>query len=685
MRSARCRRPGEEALFQSLLVANRGEIAVRIMATARRMGLRTIAVYSDADRDARHVHAADTAVHIGPAAARDSYLRSDAILEAARATGAAAIHPGYGFLSENPDFARACADAGIIFVGPSASVIEQMGLKDQAKAVAVKAGAPVLPGYWQADQSEAVLAEAAREIGFPLLVKAVAGGGGRGIRQVDSAGELPEALASARREAAAAFGDDRVMLEKLVQRPRHLEVQVFGDSHGQVVHLFERDCSIQRRRQKLLEEAPAPGMTPQVRAALTEAAVKIARTVGYTNAGTVEFVADGTGPLKPDGFWFLEMNTRLQVEHPVTEAVTGLDLVEWQLRVAAGEPLPLGQDQITLTGHAIEARIVAEDTEAGFLPSSGRLDLIGAGWHRRDPQVRVDAGYGDGDVVPDAYDSLLAKVIVHGAVREEARLRLGTALRGRATAGVRTNTGYLARLIDRPVFASGAVHTGAIPDEGTALARPPRDEPRRLGLAALMALAARQEAAESGAATGAFAAASGWRLNAAPSLWIEFALEGGPVRLDIRADAAMLSTQHDGATTVLARSSLRHCPGGAHGHLVEIVDGRGAVLASARLTATALELFEDGETFIYPFPRAEAAAEAAEAGADVRAPLPGRIALVAASAGDTVTRGQTLAVLEAMKMEHALTAPRDGVLAEVAVTAGQQVKAGDLVARLAED
>jgi 3-methylcrotonyl-CoA carboxylase alpha subunit len=674
----------EGDLFDTLLIANRGEIACRIIRTARRMGIRTVAVFSDADAGALHVREADEAVRIGPAPARESYLRGDIILEAAARTGAQAIHPGYGFLSENPDFSRACKAAGIAFVGPSAEAIEAMGLKDRAKAVALAAGAPVLPGYWEADQSQAVLVEAARSIGFPLLVKAVAGGGGRGIRLVNAPDELVPALAAARREAAAAFGDDRVMLEKLVQRPRHLEVQVFGDTHGTVLHLFERDCSLQRRRQKLIEEAPAPGMTHEVRAALTSAAVRIAKAVGYTNAGTVEFVADGTGALTPDGFWFLEMNTRLQVEHPVTEAVTSTDLVEWQLRVAAGEPLPCRQEDIVLNGHAIEARIVAEDADAGFLPSSGTLRLVGEGWHHWRDDVRVDAGYLDGDTVPDAYDSLLAKVIAHGSDREQARTRLSAALRSRAVDGLTCNAGYLARLIDLPVFASGAVHTGAIEDAGTALQRPAASDPRRTGLAALFAFARIEAIRQSGAGS-AYSAASGWRLNAPASLWVELDVDGKPVRADIRADSQMLATQVDGATTVLSRYRLVTGTDWPVAGDVRLVNASGDVLVAARVTGSGVTLFEDGDAWHYRFSRAEAAAEAAEAGDDIKAPLPGKIAMVTVDVGAPVTRGQTLVVLEAMKMEHTLTAPRDGVIAELTVGEGRQVRAGDLLVRLAPD
>lgn len=668
-------------MFKKLLIANRGEIACRIIRTARRMGIATVAVYSDADRHALHVASADEAVHIGPAPAAESYLRGDVILEAAKRLGVDAIHPGYGFLSENTGFARDCAAAGITFVGPTPEVIEAMGLKDRAKAVAVAAGAPVLPGYWDADQSDVTLRTEAAKIGFPLLIKAVAGGGGRGIRQVTALEEFDDALASARREAKAAFTDDRMMLEKLVLRPRHVEVQVFGDTQGNIVHLFERDCSIQRRRQKLIEEAPAPGMTDEVRSAFTGAALKIARAVSYTNAGTVEFVADGTGPLTPDGFWFLEMNTRLQVEHPVTEAITGLDLVEWQLRVAAGEPLPRSQDEITLNGHAIEARIVAEDAENGFLPSSGALHLIGEGWRNQRPGVRVDAGYRDGDQVPDAYDSLLAKVIVQGANRTEALASLGHALRSRPVDGLTTNAGYLARLIELPVFTSGEVHTGAIEDAGDSLKRPAWSEPRRMGLAALLAHACGQ-AGQGGDRTSSFAVADGWRLNAPVSHWVELAGPDGPFRARIIDDADMLSTQIAGTTTVLPRNRISVGQPKASGVDCQIVNAGCEVVLAARLKAHGISLFEDGEAWHYAFPNPEAAAEESEATDDIKAPLPGKIAIVNVAAGSAVTKGQVLMVLEAMKMEHGLAAPRDGIMATVQAVEGQQVRAGDVLAVL---
>ncbi|MFN5551819.1 MAG: acetyl/propionyl/methylcrotonyl-CoA carboxylase subunit alpha, partial [Hyphomonadaceae bacterium] len=505
-------------MFKSLLIANRGEIACRVIRTARRLGMRTIAVYSDADKDAMHVREADHAVRLGPAAAKDSYLRGDLILKAAVELGAEAIHPGYGFLSENAEFAESCAAAGIAFVGPRPDAIRDMGLKDRAKAIAVEVGAPVLPGYWDLDQDPARLQAEAEKIGFPLLIKAVAGGGGRGIRVVEDVAAFGPALESARREAAAAFGDDRVMLERLVLRPRHIEVQVFGDQHGNLVHLFERDCSIQRRRQKLIEEAPAPGMTEAVRASLTAAALKIAKAVNYSNAGTVEFVADGTGPLRPDGFWFLEMNTRLQVEHPVTEAVLGLDLVEWQLRVASGETLPLSQDNITLNGAAIEARIVAEDPAKGFLPSSGVIAGL-----PDDGTIRVDSGFEVGDTFPDAYDSLVEKAIAHGADRREALARLQAHLESRVITGITTNNGYLARLCLLPSFAQGGVHTGLLEDEAAELAKPDALAARRLGLAAIGVQVARELEVPDGASP--FDVPDGWRLNAPAHLSVRFTHE----------------------------------------------------------------------------------------------------------------------------------------------------------------
>jgi 3-methylcrotonyl-CoA carboxylase alpha subunit len=660
-------------VFKKLLVANRGEIACRIFKTARRMGIATLAVYSDADAGARHVRLADEAVHLGPSPAALSYLRGDMILKIAQERGADAIHPGYGFLSENAGFAEACAQAGIAFVGPRADAIRDMGLKDRAKAIAVEVGAPVLPGYWGEDQSDARLEAEALKIGFPLLVKAVAGGGGRGIRAIERADELPIALAAAKREAAASFGDDRMMLELLVQRPRHLEVQVFGDQHGNLVHLFERDCSIQRRRQKLIEEAPAPGITPEVRDSLTRAALKIAKAVNYSNAGTIEFVADGNGPLRPDGFWFLEMNTRLQVEHPVTEAVTGLDLVEWQLCVAAGETLPLTQDQITLKGAAIEARIVAEDPSKGFLPSSGRI-----GGMATNSRSRVDTGFEIGDVFPDAYDSLVEKVIAHGEDRAHAIDVLSADLEAKITSGIITNIGYLARLLGLESFRSGGVHTGLLEVQAEELAKSARETPRLAGLAAIGVQLAR-EAATKGHVTG-FGGADGWRLNAKPALHVRFGLDDGPLRADLESDTVQLSARVNGDHAVVARRTAR-CAAHEGGHVVTIGDSN-AGGATIFVDAQGAILVERGEVWVYPFAVADSAIDGLEAVDEIKATLPGKIAAMNVTVGDAVAKGEVITVLEAMKMEHSLTASRDGVIGDVFVGVGRQVRAGDVLVRL---
>jgi 3-methylcrotonyl-CoA carboxylase alpha subunit len=669
-------------VFKKLLIANRGEIACRIIKTARRLGIATIAVYSDADAQARHVRLADEAVRLGPAPAAQSYLRGDFILAAAKQYGAQAIHPGYGFLSENADFASACVQAGIAFVGPSADAIRDMGLKDRAKAIAVEVGAPVLPGYWGTDQSEARLQAEALKIGFPLLVKAVAGGGGRGIRSVASAEELGPALLSAKREAAASFGDDRMMLERLVLRPRHIEVQVFGDQHGNLVHLFERDCSIQRRRQKLVEEAPAPGITEEVRKSLTDAALKIAGAVTYFSAGTIEFVADGNGPLRPDGFWFLEMNTRLQVEHPVTEAITGLDLVEWQLRVAAGEKLPLTQDEITITGAAIEARIVAEDPAKGFLPSSGKIGGID-----KASASRVDTGFELGDVFPDAYDSLVEKVIAHGPDRATALSALYTHLEAKVTTGITTNAGYLARLLSLESFRSGVVHTGLLEDEAVALTKAPVEGARLAGLAAIGVQVARELDAKATATP--FGAVDGWRLNSKPALIVRFGLECGPLTISLQSDEVQLSARVDGDHAVVARRSITpsKTPNGHTLVVSERADGEDGntsgqvTLFVDKMGAT---LVEAGEVWAYPFIVADAASDALEAVDEIKATLPGKIAALNFEAGVQVKKGDVVVVLEAMKMEHSLTATRDGTIAEVLVSVGRQVRAGDVLVRLEE-
>lgn len=609
-------------MLTSLLIANRGEIACRIIRTAAALGIRTVAVHSEADSTALHVRMADEAVAIGAAAARDSYLRGDRILAAARQTGAEAIHPGYGFLSENADFAQDVIDAGLIWVGPDPASIRAMGLKDAAKARMIAAGVPVTPGYLGEDQSPARLAEEAARIGWPVLIKAVAGGGGKGMRRVDDAADFAAALASCRREAAASFGDDRVLIEKYILSPRHIEVQVFGDRHGQVVHLFERDCSLQRRHQKVIEEAPAPGMDDATRAAVCDAAVRAARAVDYVGAGTIEFIADASDGLSGDRIWFMEMNTRLQVEHPVTEAITGVDLVEWQLRVASGEALPLRQDELAIDGHAIEARLYAEDPTTGFLPSTGVLEAFDLG-----DDVRIDTGVEEGATITPFYDPMIAKLIAHGATREEARARLADALDDAVVWPVRSNAGFLVEALDHPAFVAGTVDTGLIAREGEALMPPVQPSEEAL-------IAAAAELAGPGLL-------AGFRLNAAARRSGVFLLNGQPVAIDFAA-----ATPPDAALD-------------------------GTVLIS-----------EGGQTWeLAPFRHIPTAGGASGGGAIV-APMPGRVIAVEVTAGATVTKGARLLVLEAMKMEHALIAPFDGTVAELAVATGDQVSEGMMLARI---
>ncbi len=623
----------------TLLVANRGEIARRVFATARGMGIRTVAVYSQADADAPHVREADDAVLIGPAPARDSYLVAERIIEAARATGADAIHPGYGFLSENAAFAEAVIAAGITWVGPPPSAIRAMGLKDAAKSIMDKAGVPVTPGYMGADQAGARLQKEADRIGYPVLIKAVAGGGGKGMRRVDAAEDFPAALTAAKREAKASFGDDRVLLETYVARPRHIEVQVFGDSHGHVVHLFERDCSLQRRHQKVVEEAPAPGMDDATRQAVTAAAVRAARAVGYQGAGTVEFIADASEGLRPDRIWFMEMNTRLQVEHPVTEMVTGLDLVEWQLRVAAGEPLPLTQEEIVLSGHAVEARLYAESPASGFLPSTGPLD------HFRLPEgVRADVGVEAGGEITPFYDPMIAKLIAWAPTRDQAISELAMACDAVEVYPVKTNAGFLARCLEQPEFIIGEVDTGFIARRLEALIAPTEPSAAALAAAASAALIA-QESGLTEEAPSPWRELTGFRLNAAPETAVRLFLDGRPV----------LATPSDHESP--PRSVL----------LDE--DGR-------------IVVFEHGEALAFvDHPPGGAAADAASDG-QVRSPMPGRVTALSVKPGDTVSKGQPLLVLEAMKMEHALAAPLDGTVAEVSVTLGAQVAEGAVLVRL---
>jgi acetyl/propionyl-CoA carboxylase alpha subunit len=626
-------------MIGALLVANRGEIARRVFATARGMGIRTIAVFSQADADAPHVREADDAVLIGPAPARDSYLVAERIIEAARATGADAIHPGYGFLSENAAFAEAVIAAGITWVGPPPSAIRAMGLKDAAKSIMDKAGVPVTPGYMGADQAEARLQKEADRIGYPVLIKAVAGGGGKGMRRVDAAEDFQTALAAAKREAKASFGDDRVLLETYVARPRHIEVQVFGDSHGNVVHLFERDCSLQRRHQKVIEEAPAPGMDDATREAVTAAAVRAARAVGYQGAGTVEFIADASEGLRPDRIWFMEMNTRLQVEHPVTEMVTGLDLVEWQLRVAAGEPLPLTQDEIVLSGHAVEARLYAESPASGFLPSTGPLD------HFRLPEgVRADGGVEAGGEITPFYDPMIAKLIAWAPTRDQAISDLAMACDAVEVYPVKTNAGFLARCLEQPEFIIGEVDTGFIARRLDELIAPTEPSAAALAAAASAALIA-QESGLTEEAPSPWRELTGFRLNAVPETAVRLFLESKPV--------LATPSEHESAP----RSVL--------------LDGDGRIV-----------VFEHGEALVFlDHPPGGDAGDAASDG-QVRSPMPGRVIALSVKAGDTVAKGQPLLVLEAMKMEHALAAPFDGTVADVAVTVGGQVAEGAVLVRL---
>lgn len=648
-------------MINTLLIANRGEIACRVMRTAHRMGIATVAVYSDADARAPHVRLAGQAVRLGPAPARESYLKADLILEAAKQTGADAIHPGYGFLSENADFARACQKAGIIFVGPDPEAIDAMGLKDRAKALMEKAGVPVTPGYHGQNQDPDFLQQQAGKIGYPVLIKAVAGGGGKGMRKVEAAGEFAAALASCQREAASSFGDDRVLIEKYITSPRHIEVQVFGDRRGRVVHFFERDCSLQRRHQKVIEEAPAPGMKPNVRAAMCSAAVRAAEAVHYVGAGTVEFIVDGSGPLREDGFYFMEMNTRLQVEHPVTEAVTGYDLVELQLRVAAGGSVP-EQDRIALKGWAMEARLYAEDPATGFLPSIGPLDrLVLPG---KPEGVRADSGVDEGGEVSLHYDPMIAKLITHGATREDAIDTLVAGLDARTMVWpVRTNAGFLRRALTHPDFRAARVDTRFIDERLDVLA--PKAPPALSWIAGALALTGGGPLAAP--ARDPWDIRDGFRVNGeavfeagldhvGARVAVRLALRNGRLEAQAGGETLVLDEPHSEAGLFTAR--LNGQPVSAR---FELWPGGGALVAA------------QGETHLIAEYNPAAQAEALEGGGAVLAPMPGKVLSVAVKPGDTVKKGQTLVVLEAMKMEHALTAPRDGVVEAVNATAGAQV------------
>lgn len=643
-------------MFNTILIANRGEIACRVIETAQDMGVRCIAVYSDSDANAKHVAMADVAVHIGGSAPADSYLRGDVIIQAALDTGAEAIHPGYGFLSENPDFVEAVEAVGLAFIGPSASAIRAMGLKDAAKALMIEAGVPVVPGYHGKDQDDGLLASEAAKIGYPVLIKAVAGGGGKGMRLVEAAGGFQAGLESARSEAKTAFGNADVLVEKFVTKPRHIEVQVFGDG-TKAVHLFERDCSLQRRHQKVIEEAPAPGMTAEMRTAMGAAAVKAAEAIGYAGAGTVEFIVNGEGGLSADGFFFMEMNTRLQVEHPVTEAITGVDLVEWQLRVASGEALPLRQEDLTITGHAFEARLYAEDVPAGFLPATGTLTHLAF-----TPQTRSDSGVRAGDTISPFYDPMIAKVIVHGPNRDMALAKLRAALVGCQVAGSVTNLAFLGALADHKGFGQGDVDTGLIARDIEVLTAPPAVGPQHWAVAGMAALGVVDPQAQ-----------AGFTLWAPLQRQVTLAREGEERLLKVRVVSASHQIWQVGEDEVEA---MRHSAGWC-------VDGKTAPqVAVAGSVVTLFDQYGLAFDHIDPLDRA---AGAQGDGNLIEAPMPGLVRSVDAKVGQVVAKGDRLAVLEAMKMEHSLLAARDGVVAEVLAQAGDQVEAGAALVRLEEE
>ena len=659
-------------MFDTILIANRGEIACRVAATARRLGVRTVAVFSDADARARHVSACDEAHRLGPAPARESYLRGDAILEIARRSGAQAIHPGYGFLSENEGFARACAEAGVVFIGPPPSAISAMGLKAESKRLMAAAGVPLIPGYHDADQDPALLAREAARIGYPVLIKASAGGGGKGMRIVHEAQGFEAALASCRREAAASFGNDAVLVEKYASKPRHVEIQVFCDAHGGALYLFERDCSVQRRHQKVVEEAPAPGLPAETRSAMGEAAVAAARAVGYVGAGTVEFILDASG-----AFYFMEMNTRLQVEHPVTEMITGLDLVEWQLRVAAGERLPLAQSDLVPNGHAIEVRVYAENPDRGFLPSTGTLVHlrtpqavafeVGANAQGHPAAVRIDSGITEGDAITPYYDPMIAKLIVWGEDRAQAIARMRAALLRFEAVGPSTNVDFLGRLMRCRSFVEADLDTALIEREREALA-PPASPPGIDGLAAAVAAVITAESPQAGADP--WSVADGFRIG--PPLVRTLVFTHADTALPVRVEYARGGhvVRIGEASTCLA--ALRR--DGVH---VSGLLGTGRLDVNAVLAGETLHLFGSAghQVLGWAPPLAHAGDDAQDAGG-LLAPMPGKVIALLVEAGASVRRGQPLLVMEAMKMEHTIAAPADGVVERLPFRVGDQVAEG---------
>ncbi|MTI16061.1 acetyl/propionyl/methylcrotonyl-CoA carboxylase subunit alpha [Rhodobacteraceae bacterium RKSG542] len=659
-------------MFSKILIANRGEIACRIIRSARASGIKTIAVYSDADAGALHVEMADEAYNIGPAPVAESYLKIDRIVEVALQSGAEAIHPGYGFLSENPEFVEAITAAGLTFIGPPASAIRAMGLKDAAKKLMESSGVPVVPGYHGENQDAAFLKEQADQIGYPVLIKARAGGGGKGMRRVDEPASFLAALEGAQREGASSFGDDAVLIEKYISSPRHIEVQVFADSHGNAVHLFERDCSLQRRHQKVIEEAPAPGMSEEMRAAMGDAAVKAALAVGYQGAGTVEFIVDGSDGLRPDRFWFMEMNTRLQVEHPVTEAITGEDLVSWQFSVASSKPLPKRQDELTIKGHSFEARVYAEDAEAGFLPATGTLSKL------KLPKnfARVDTGVRAGDTITPFYDPMIAKVIVHAEDREQALIKLTTALEKSYAAGTITNIPFLHRLVQQPDFVAGNMDTLLIDREIDSLCAPTPPSSMVIAIAALVDLGFARKAP---ASTDPWDTLANWRSWDEARQFSKLAFKG------VATTAAVSSKDNNTVTVTLPEEELTM-------QIIKADETALKVLANGKTSiwryvedAGAITVYAAGQNWrIEKNDPLRSEEEGSAAGNAIFAPMPGQVRAINCAVGDEVAEGDTLIITEAMKMEHSLTAPRSGVVSELLATIGDQIEEGALLLSLEE-
>jgi 3-methylcrotonyl-CoA carboxylase alpha subunit len=668
-------------MFKKILIANRGEIACRVAATCARLGIKTVAVYSDADAHAKHVASCDEAVYIGASSPKESYLRWEKIIETALATGAQAIHPGYGFLSENDAFATACQAAGLVFIGPPASAIQAMGLKAESKQLMEKAGVPLVPGYHGANQEPAFLQGQADSMGYPVLIKASAGGGGKGMRIVDKSEDFAAALVSCKREAINSFGDDAVLIEKYVQRPRHIEIQVFGDTQGNYVYLFERDCSVQRRHQKVLEEAPAPGLSEAMRQQMGATAVAAARAVGYVGAGTVEFIVEQ----QPNGdmnFFFMEMNTRLQVEHPVTEAITGLDLVEWQLLVASGEPLPLKQEQLRITGHAIEARICAENPDNQFLPATGQLKVYGLPEHvtfertaggSTAVNVRIDSGVREGDTISPYYDSMIAKLIVHGATREQALARMDEALSKTHIVGLNTNVQFLRYVVRSDSFAQANLDTGLIPREEAALFdQEPVGATWAVAAAVVHTLHAERAQADSNQSvwTDPWEKRDGWQSHGIRARVFEFEFHGEKV-------AAQLRYLHDGALQLSVDDTSGAISYSYADAGFDISFAQHRIIAKTYKNSDVVSIFTaKGATQIIAIDLLEHARETHEEGGRLTAPMPGKVVSFSVKAGDKVVKGQALAVMDAMKMEHTIASPTDGVVQELLYHPGDQVVEG---------